>query len=92
MPISNCLFSTTSENQMTLYEFNRLELNERMEAVNQCATFLDNYITQDIKINCYAIDKFFVEVVYDAEHNTITEVRSFKYGPSLDKYAPQIDC
>jgi len=28
-------------------------------------TFLDNYITKDIKINCYAIDKFFVEVVYD---------------------------
>ena len=57
---------------MALYEFNRLELNERMEAVNQCGTFLDNYITKDIRINCYAIDKFFVEVVYDAEHNTIT--------------------
>ena len=55
-----------------------------MEAVNQCGTFLDNYITKDIRINCYAIDKFFVEVVYDAEHNVITEVRSFKYGHSLD--------
>jgi hypothetical protein len=52
---------------MTLYEFNRLELNERMEAVNQYGTFLDNYITKDIRINCYAIDKFFVEFVYDAE-------------------------
>ena len=72
---------------MTLYEFNRLELNERMEAVNQYGIFLDNYITKDIRINCYAIDKFFVEVVYDAEHNTITEVRSFKYGHSLDKYS-----
>ena len=50
--------------------------------------FLDNYITKDIKINCYAIDKFFVEVVYDAEHNVITEARSFKYGHSLDRYAP----
>jgi hypothetical protein len=60
-----------------------------MKAVNQYATFLDNYITKDIRINCYAIDKFFVEVVYDAEHNTITEVRSFKYGHSLDKYAPK---
>jgi len=49
--------------------------------------FLDNYVTKDIRINCYAIDKFFVEVVYDSEHNTITEVRSFKYGHSLDKYA-----
>ena len=74
---------------MALYEFNRLELNERMEAVNQYGTFLDNYITKDIRINCYAIDKFFVEVVYDAQHNTITEVRSFKYGHSLDKYAPK---
>ena len=25
--------------------------------------------------------------VYDAKHNTITEVRSFKYGYSLDKYS-----
>ena len=64
---------------MTLYDFNRLELNERMEAVNQHGIFLDNYITKEIKINCYAIDKFFVEVVCDAQHNVITEVRSFKY-------------
>ena len=72
---------------MTLYEFNRLKLNERMEAVNLYGTFLDNYITKDIRINCYAIDKFFVEVVYDTENNVITEVRSFKYGDSLDKYS-----
>ncbi len=32
-------------------------------------SFLDNYITKDIRINCYAIDKFFVEVVYDGEQN-----------------------
>lgn len=72
---------------MTLYEFNVLELNERMEAVNQYGTFLDNYVTKDIRINCYAIDKFFVEVVYDAEHNTITEIRSFKTGKLLNKYS-----
>jgi len=60
-----------------------------MEAVNQYGTFLDNYFTKDICINCYAIAKFFVEVVYDAEHYTITEVRSFKYGGSLDKYSPK---
>ena len=53
--------------------------------------FLDNYITKDIRISCYAIDTFFVEVVYDAEHNTITEVRSFKYGVHLDKYTNHID-
>ncbi|SDG69447.1 hypothetical protein [Winogradskyella thalassocola] len=49
--------------------------------------FLDNYITKDVKINCYAIDKFFVEVHYSAEHNTITDVTSFKSGKDLDKYS-----
>ena len=58
-----------------------------MEVVNQYGIYLDNYVTEDIRINCYTIDKFFVEVVYNAEYNTITEVRSFKYGHSLDKYA-----
>jgi len=72
---------------MTLYEFNILELNDRMEAVNQYGTFLDNHITEKEKYNCYAIDKFFVEVVYDAKHNTITELRSFKTGHLLDKYS-----
>ncbi|HEY5687462.1 MAG TPA: hypothetical protein VIS27_04070 [Yeosuana sp.] len=76
---------------MTLYEFNILTLEEKQATVWDKGVFLVNYITKDIKINCYAIDKFFVEVVYDAEHNTITEVRSFKYGHSLDKYAPKID-
>jgi len=56
---------------MTLYEFNVLKLNERMEAVNQYGTFLDNYVTKDIRINCYAIDKFFVEVVYDVMHRLL---------------------
>lgn len=72
---------------MTLYEFNILELNERMEAVNQKGTFLDNYVTKDVKINCYAIDKFFVEVHYDAENNVITDVTAFKSGKNLDKYS-----
>lgn len=58
-----------------------------MEAVNQYGTFLDNHITDTEKCNCYAIDKFFVEVVYDGEHNVITEVRSFKYGHSLERYS-----
>lgn len=72
---------------MTLYEFNILELNERMEAVNQYGTFLDNHITSKEKCNLYSINMFFVEVVYNAEHNTITEIRSFKTGELLNKYS-----
>ena len=60
-----------------------------MEAVNQYGAFLGNYMTKDIRINCYVIDKFFVEVVYNAEYDTITEVRSFKTGRHLEKYAPK---
>ena len=65
---------------MTLYEFNRLELNERMGAVNQYGTFLDNYITKDIRFNCYAIDKFFVEVIDNAVHSLLSyyEILLFK--------------
>jgi hypothetical protein len=50
--------------------------------------FLENYITKTEKINCYAIDMFFVEVVYDAKQNKITEVRCFKEGHLLEKYSP----
>ena len=73
---------------MTLYEFNALSLEEKQATVWDKGTFLENYITKDTRINCYAIDKFFVEVVYDGEQNVITEVRSFKSGKSSDKYSP----
>ena len=76
---------------MTLYEFNILSLEEKQATVWEKGVFLDNYITKDIKIKCHALYKFFVGVGYDAEHNVITEVRSFKYGHSLDKYAPKIE-
>jgi len=71
---------------MTLYEFNVLTLEEKQTTVWENGTFLDSYITEDIRINCYAIDKFFVEVVYDGEHNVITEAGSFKTGNSFNKY------
>ena len=71
---------------MELYDFNKLSLDEMQKIVWEHGVFLDNYITEDVRLNCYAVDKFFVEVFYDAEHNVITEVRSFKSGNSLDKY------
>ena len=72
---------------MTLYDFNKLLLEDMQKVVWEHGVFLDNYITKDIRLNCYAVHKFFVEVVYDAEHNVVTEVRSFKPGKSLDKYS-----
>ena len=63
---------------MPLYDFNILSLEEKQSVVWDKGVFLDKYVTKDIKINCYALDRFFVEVVYDATHNVITETRSFK--------------
>ena len=72
---------------MTLYEFNVLSIEEKQSVLWQNGIFLDNHITQKEKCNCYALFKFFVEVVYHAETNTITELRSFKTGKLLDKYS-----
>lgn len=47
-------------------------------------------LTKKEKCNCYALDKFFVELVYDSEQNAITEFRSFKSGYILDKYAQDL--
>ncbi len=65
---------------MTLYEFNMLSDDEQLSAVWDKGIFLENHISKTEKINCYAIDMFFVEVVYDAKEDKITKVRSFKEG------------
>jgi len=72
---------------MTLYEFNILYVNERMEAVNQYGIFIDNRVTKTERCNLYAIDMFFVEVCYNSIENKITEIKSFKSGHLLDKYS-----
>lgn len=72
---------------MTLYNFNKLSLEEQEVYIWEHGVFLDNHVTDKERCNCYAIDKFFVEVVYDGEHNVITELRSFKTGHLLDKYS-----
>jgi len=73
---------------MTLYEFRMLNEDDQLTTVLDKGIFLENYITKTEKINCYAIDMFFVEVVYDAKLNKITEVRCFKEGHLLEKYSP----
>ena len=72
---------------MTLYEFNVLDLNNKMESVNQLGVYLDNYITETEKFNLYAIDMFFVEVTYTSIENKITDIKSFKSGHLLDRYS-----
>ena len=76
---------------MGIYEFNMLNLKEQLTTVWDKGIFLENYVTDRESINCYAIDMFFVEVVYNGEENKIVEVRSFKEGHLLDKYSPKFN-
>ena len=75
---------------MTLKEFNKLDFDAKLYKVVDEGTFLDNYVTDDIRMNLYAVDMFYVELVYDGDENKIIEVRSFKSGPELEKYSGAI--
>ena len=65
---------------MTLYEFNVLDLNNKMESINQLGVYLDNHTTKDEKFNLYAIDMFFVEVCYNSIENSIfQDIKGYLY-------------
>jgi len=72
---------------MTLYEFNLLNKNEKIITVFEKGIFLDNYKSETETLNCFAIDMFFVEVVFNSKVNQIVDVRSFIDGYFLDKYS-----
>jgi len=52
---------------------------------------VDQYITNNIAINLYAINEFFVEVYYDQSNNKILYKKTFKQGELLDKYLERIN-
>ncbi len=76
---------------MTLYEFRLLDETERYNAIWDKGVYLDSVEENEHKINVYAIDRFFVEVVYDGKLNKIIENRCFKSGHRLDKYSADIN-
>jgi len=71
---------------MTINEFNKLDMRDGMDTVNQFGTFIHNYYDDKERCNLFAIDMFFVEVAYHLKHNRIKEIRAFKHGHRLDRY------
>ena len=63
-----------------------MSFDDKLFKIVDEATFLDNYITSNIRINLYSLYNFYVELVYNGEENKIEEIRSFKFGVHLDKY------
>jgi len=47
---------------MSLYDFNRLEENEKGEAVFLTATFIDDRIDKAFRVQLYRLYDFYVEV------------------------------
>ena len=45
-----------------------------------------NLNSRQLRYALYAIDKFFVELVFCSKENKIIEVKSFDSGADLDKY------
>jgi hypothetical protein len=72
---------------MICYEFNLLEINNKIETVNQHCVYLDNYIIKYEKFNFYAIKTFFVEVCYNSLENKISGIKSFRSANSLNRYS-----
>jgi hypothetical protein len=72
---------------MTVNDFNLLSLEDKKTKVSNLGLFLDNYLIKEVNINCYTIDKFFVEVQYDVEQNIISDVTAFETGINLYKYS-----
>lgn len=71
---------------MTLEDFNKLDFDSKLYEVVDNGVFVDNYVTSNVRINCYSLHKFFVELEYDGDENKIIDVRTFVDGEQLEKY------
>ena len=64
-----------------------LSEDDQWDAVFSIGKFLDIVIDGNSKYVLYAIDKFFVEVEWNIENDTIIGKGEFKSGDSVDKYS-----
>ncbi|UJH90938.1 hypothetical protein LZ575_19960 [Antarcticibacterium sp. 1MA-6-2] len=74
------------ERSYTLYEFKLLPEVEQFYLVFNRGTFVDSVSNGSKTFALYAIDKFFVELVFDKATNSIKEKREFIEGKLMDKY------
>jgi hypothetical protein len=75
---------------MKLYEFSVLTEEEQYNSIWSLGSHVDTYISNNIAINLYVINDFYVEVYYDSVSNKILYKKHFKQGELLDKYLNKI--
>ena len=76
-------------NVLKLYDYVLLTDEEQFNIIWNLGKHIDTYIDDNIRINLYAINEFFVEIYYDVELNKIIDKKHFKQGILLDKYLPK---
>jgi hypothetical protein len=64
---------------------------EQYNAIWNVGVLVDQFIEDDIAINLYAINEFFVEIYYDQKANKILYMKHFKHGELLEKYLKKIN-
>jgi hypothetical protein len=74
--------------KLGIYGFLRLSMNERANVTWNEGTFLHNRKGNGFHGNLYAVEDFYVEVLYDTARNTVVDVTPFK---SLDLLQPYLD-
>jgi len=75
---------------MKLYEFSILTEEEQYNIVWSLGSHVDTHINNNIAINLYVINDFYVEVYYNSVSNKILYKKHFKQGELLDKYLVKI--
>ena len=72
---------------MTLYEFNLLPEQEQYRKLFNEGDFISHRLKPNARFALYALEKFFVEVEYNAKSNKIVNKVSFVSGKKLDLYS-----
>ena len=73
--------------KLTLYEFKRLPEQEQYSIAFNCGTFIDYLEQKNKKLVLYAINLFYVQVVYNTTTNKIINITPFKTGKRLFRYS-----
>lgn len=60
----------------TKEEFNKLDLELKMEAINKKAQYAGNRVYYNHRVNLYTLNGFFVEVHYNPEGNNIEKIEA----------------
>ena len=79
------------QSDITLYEFNSLTKNEKVEVLCECGVYLCERPDAVFRIVLYQINNFYVEVKYNTVHNRIIEFQLFTNTKMLEPYLRQID-